>query len=152
MSRLISTTLASIALLASLGAPGMVLASEFVLDAPELGSTVAVLGDAEITLAPSATGAASGETMAADDMANMSGGTDTTVNTNAALSHQELTATSTGNTIQATDLNMVSGDVNFDAGSLGNFNGIGNFVINTGANNVLQGSINVTIATTTPVP
>jgi hypothetical protein len=55
---------------------------------------------------------------------------------------QTLTATSSNNTITAQSID--NGDVNFAPNSL-NFHGIGNFVINTGNNNVLQGSLSVTI-------
>jgi hypothetical protein len=55
---------------------------------------------------------------------------------------QDLKATVTGNQITAGTVQ--SGDVNIGANALG-FNGIGNFVINTGNNNVLQGSLSVTV-------
>jgi hypothetical protein len=59
---------------------------------------------------------------------------------------QQLTGTTSGNTVTAGVLN--SGDVSFGAEALDGFSGIGNFVINTGANNTLQGAINISIATT----
>jgi hypothetical protein len=58
---------------------------------------------------------------------------------------QNLDATSTGNTINAD--NVQSGGVNFSGNALNGFNGIGNFVINTGNNNTLQGSLSVTVVT-----
>jgi hypothetical protein len=60
-----------------------------------------------------------------------------------ALTNQSLTATSTGNMINASSVN--AGDVTFGANVFSGFNGIGNFVINTGNNNVLQGSLSVTV-------
>ncbi|MET0338435.1 MAG: hypothetical protein ABW063_11840 [Caulobacter sp.] len=62
-----------------------------------------------------------------------------------ALSEQHLSATNTGNSVSGQT--VISGEVNFGPGSLQNFNGVGNFVVNTGANNNLQGAINITIVT-----
>lgn len=61
------------------------------------------------------------------------------------LSDQNLSATSSGNTVNAQVLN--SGDIQFTSGALQGFNGVGNFVVNTGANNNLQGAISITIVT-----
>ncbi len=65
------------------------------------------------------------------------------------LSEQDLSATSSGNSITADTVR--SGDVNFGAGALSAFSGVGNFVVNTGNNNNLQGAISVNIITT-PTP
>ncbi|HVI30574.1 hypothetical protein [Phenylobacterium sp.] len=59
------------------------------------------------------------------------------------LSRQQLSATSSGNVVNAGSL--TSGPVTFAADALDGFAGIGNFVINTGANNTLQGAINISI-------
>lgn len=66
------------------------------------------------------------------------------------LTNQQLTATNTGNTITAGS--VTNGDITFSGNSLGNYNGIGNFVSNTGNNNNLQGSISVTIVTAPTLP
>lgn len=63
------------------------------------------------------------------------------------LSHQELSATNTGNTIGGS---VQSGDVTFSQDALSGFTGVGNFVINTGANNNLQGAISINIVTAGP--
>ncbi|MFC3076722.1 hypothetical protein ACFODL_01335 [Phenylobacterium terrae] len=55
---------------------------------------------------------------------------------------QTLTATASGNSIGG---DLLSGDVNFSDGALDNFSGVGNVVINTGANSNLQGSVLVTV-------
>lgn len=55
---------------------------------------------------------------------------------------QNLNATVTGNRITAGTVS--TGAVNIGDNALG-FHGIGNFVINTGNNNVLQGSLSVTV-------
>lgn len=62
------------------------------------------------------------------------------------LADQQLTATSSGNSVTAGTLR--SGDIAFSEGALNSFSGVGNFVVNTGNNNVLQGAISVTIVTT----
>ncbi len=43
---------------------------------------------------------------------------------------------------------VTSGAVNFSDNALSGFRGIGNFVVNTGANNTLQGAINISVVTT----
>ncbi|MDB5480244.1 MAG: hypothetical protein JWO83_1297 [Caulobacteraceae bacterium] len=60
-----------------------------------------------------------------------------------AITAQTLTASDGGNSISAA--NVQTGAVSFEAGALQGFNGIGNFVINTGNNNILQGSLSVTV-------
>ena len=70
-------------------------------------------------------------------------GVDTTV-----LSEQQLNATNSGNSVIANTLH--TGDVAFSTSALSGFAGVGNFVINTGNNSNLQGTINVSIVTTAP--
>lgn len=70
-------------------------------------------------------------------------GVDTTV-----LSEQQLNATTSGNSVIATT--MHTGDVAFSTSALSGFAGVGNFVINTGNNSNLQGTINVSIVTNAP--
>jgi hypothetical protein len=82
----------------------------------------------------------------AGEMAEASGGQGVTVEV---LTRQQLVGTTTGNTVNAGTL--TSGAVAFDANALDGFSGVGNFVINTGANNTLQGAINLSIVTT-PAP
>ena len=137
MSRIAPSILASIALLAIIGAPGLALADEL------------PLSGAELKLAPALAADAAPQTMSQDDLAKMSGGADVTVNETTALSNQELTAVSDHNTVNG---NLTTGQVNFAPGSLSDFTGLGNFVVNTGANNILQGTISVSIATGNPAP
>lgn len=59
------------------------------------------------------------------------------------LTNQNLSAISTGNTVEAGT--VVSGDISFTGDALSGFSGIGNFVVNTGHNNTLQGSISVSV-------
>jgi len=84
-----------------------------------------------------------GEVLEDSDLAELSGGQAVTVT---AQTTQTLTSTSTGNTV--TGGTIGSGEVSIGAGAFSGYSGIGNFVINTGHNNTLQGSIGVTVAIT----
>ena len=79
------------------------------------------------------------------EMEEASGGQGVTVEV---LTRQQLSGSTSGNTVNAGTL--TSGDVSFGAEALDGFSGIGNFVINTGANNTLQGAINISVVTTPP--
>jgi hypothetical protein len=59
---------------------------------------------------------------------------------------QTMTAVNTGNSVNGDTIG--SGAVNLGSGAFNGYDGIGNFVINTGHNNNLQGSISVSIAMT----
>jgi hypothetical protein len=59
------------------------------------------------------------------------------------LSDQDLVAVNNGNTIVAGRVG--SGDISIDRGAFEGFAGIGNFVINSGHNNNLQGAITINI-------
>jgi hypothetical protein len=84
--------------------------------------------------------------LSSEEMAALSGGDSVSVEVS---TRQQLTGTTTGNTITAGTL--TSGPVTFSQDSLSGFNGIGNFVVNTGANNTLQGAINISVVST-PTP
>jgi hypothetical protein len=58
-------------------------------------------------------------------------------------SNQTVTATNSGNTITAD--NVETGDVVLGANAFSGFSGIGNFVMNTGNNNNLQGTVSVIV-------
>lgn len=60
-----------------------------------------------------------------------------------ALTRQALTASSRDNSV--TGQTVGSGDVTIGSDAFSGFNGIGNFVVNTGHNNVLQGSLSVQV-------
>lgn len=97
------------------------------------------------TPAPTAT-AADTELLSLEDMDALSGGTGVQVLVD---TNQVLTATNTGNTVIGDTVG--SGQVNIGSGAFSGYDGIGNFVINTGHNNNLQSSMNVTIVLP-PVP
>ena len=63
---------------------------------------------------------------------------------------QVLTATNTGNTVSGDVVS--SGQVNIGANAFSGYDGIGNFVINTGHNNNLQSSMNVAVVLAPPDP
>ncbi|HEY8570968.1 hypothetical protein [Phenylobacterium sp.] len=81
--------------------------------------------------------------LTAEEMESASGGQGISVEV---LTRQQLSGTTSGNTVTAGTL--TSGDVSFGADALDGFSGVGNFVINTGANNTLQGAINISVVTT----
>jgi hypothetical protein len=78
------------------------------------------------------------QAVSSDDLAGMSGGANTAV----ALTNQSLSAVNSG-TVSADQLS--TGNVTLQSNAFSGFNGVGNFVINTGNNNNLQGSLSVTI-------
>lgn len=64
----------------------------------------------------------------------------------AVINEQQLKAMNSGNSVTATD--VTNGPVNLSAGAFSGFSGLGNFVINTGNNNNLQGTMSVNIMLT----
>jgi hypothetical protein len=62
---------------------------------------------------------------------------------------QQVTAANSGNSITADS--VVSGDITFADNALSGFNGVGNFIFNTGANNNLQGVVSVNVVSV-PAP
>ena len=60
------------------------------------------------------------------------------------ISNQDLTATNSGNTVNAQAVD--TGDITFSGNALTGYAGVGNFVSNTGNNNNLQGTISINIA------
>jgi hypothetical protein len=82
------------------------------------------------------------QALSLDEMESLSGGQGVNVEV---LTRQQLSGTTSGNTVNAGTL--TSGAVSFSRDALNGFNGVGNFVINTGANNTLQGAINISIVT-----
>lgn len=81
--------------------------------------------------------------LSAEAMGEISAGTEVSM---LVLTKQQLTATTSNNIVNADTL--LSGAVTFSPNALTGFAGIGNFVINTGANNSLQGAINVSVVST----
>jgi len=80
--------------------------------------------------------------VSSSDLAAMSGGESPKSIT---ITNQTLSATNSGNTISADSL--VTGDISVPTAAFSGFNGVGNFVFNTGNNNNLQGNLSVTILT-----
>ena len=67
-----------------------------------------------------------------------------------ATSEQLLHATNSGNSVNGKTIG--SGDITIGPGAFAGFSGIGNFVMNSGHNNNLQGAITINIATGAPTP
>jgi hypothetical protein len=65
-------------------------------------------------------------------------------------SDQLLQATNSGNSVNANT--VTTGGMRIDANAFSGFNGVGNFVMNSGNNNNLQGAITINIVTTAPNP
>lgn len=80
------------------------------------------------------------ETLSAEDLSGIRAGEAPQL---VVANRQTVTALSTDNVVSADSI--VSGDVNFSQGAFGNFNGIGNIVVNTGNNNAIQGTLSVTV-------
>jgi hypothetical protein len=93
-------------------------------------------------VAPDAKAVPSAQPLSPEDMEAATGGQGVSIE---ALTQQQLSGVTSGNTVTAGTL--TSGQVTFGPGALDGFHGVGNFVINTGANNTLQGAINISIVT-----
>jgi hypothetical protein len=85
------------------------------------------------------------EVLSMEDMEALAGGTGVDIVT---ITNQVLTATNTGNTVIGDTVG--SGDVNIGADAFSGYSGLGNFVINTGHNNNLQASMNVSVVMAPP--
>ncbi|MBX9745436.1 MAG: hypothetical protein K2X34_00945 [Hyphomonadaceae bacterium] len=75
-----------------------------------------------------------------EDMDALAGGTGVDI---VVITDQTLTATNTGNTVTGDVVG--SGQVTLGSGAFNGYSGLGNFVINTGHNNNLQSSMNVSV-------
>lgn len=84
--------------------------------------------------------------LSADEMSGVHAGAESKVSV---LTNQQVSGVTSGNSITAGTL--TSGMISFSPDALNGYSGVGNFVINTGANNTLQGSINISIVTA-PAP
>lgn len=81
-----------------------------------------------------------GDVLNTDDMDHLTVGTGVDIVT---LTNQTLTAVNTGNTVNGETVS--SGDVNIGTDAFSGYSGLANFVINTGHNNNLQASLNLTV-------
>jgi hypothetical protein len=80
--------------------------------------------------------------LAASDLAQMSGGA---APSGIAVTTQDLSASNSDNSLSANSI--VTGNINVPAGAFNGYNGVGNFVFNTGNNNNVQGALSITILT-----
>lgn len=103
--------------------------------------------EAALPAPASAVSANEAELLSLEDMEALAGGTGIEVIVD---TDQILTAINTGNSVTGDVVG--SGDVNIGSGAFSGYDGIGNFVINTGHNNNLQSSMNVSIVLAPPTP
>jgi hypothetical protein len=87
------------------------------------------------------------EILSLEDMDALSGGTGVEVVID---TDQVLTATNTGNAVIGDVVG--SGQVNIGSNAFSGYEGIGNFIINTGHNNNLQSSMSVSVVLAPPDP
>jgi len=132
---------------AVLGAPIVMfatIASAQVAPAPGVSDVVVeALSAAPVTPVPaSGSSAASSQALSLDELENENGRQGVYVYANTT---QALTATNSGNSITADHVG--SGNITLTEGAFAGFAGIGNFVINSGHNNNLQGSLSIMIVT-----
>lgn len=130
----LSHTLPALALLALASAPAAAFAADDAIGA--------LLAGADTAAAEEVAGL---ETVESSDLAEMRGG-DVHVE-DSIMSTQELTAVNSDNQIVG---DVHAGDVNLSGDALRGFNGVGNFVVNTGAQSNLQGSITINILSVAP--
>ncbi len=104
-------------------------------------AAVALVLASQAMAAPVQTTSSLPQPLSPSDLAHLSGGS------SIALTNQNLDAINAGNQINAGSVN--TGDINVPDGAFNGFNGVGNFVFNTGNNNNLQGTLSVTILTPT---
>jgi hypothetical protein len=80
------------------------------------------------------------EVLSLEDLDQLAGGDGVEINM---LTAQTLTAINTGNKVIGQT--VTSGDLNIGANAFSGFDGVGNFVLNTGHNNNLQSALNISI-------
>ena len=125
---------------------GLVFASPAFADQPDAPLSFWAAGDLASQQAPdpaTATAflaAADESVISSDEMESLAGGTGIGP---AVITAQNLNAINTGNTVSGVVVG--SGEINIDSSAFSNFNGVGNFVLNTGHNNNLQSSLSVSI-------
>jgi hypothetical protein len=86
--------------------------------------------------------------LTSSDLKDASGGKNTTTNVLiGAVTDQSLAASNTGNTMTVGG-DITNGSVSINPNAFSGFNGVGNFVMNTGNQNNVQGALNITIVLT----
>jgi hypothetical protein len=85
-------------------------------------------------------------TVSDDELESMSGGANTV--TTILTTEQSLTAMNSGNSVSGQTVG--SGAITIGTDAFSGFSGIGNFVVNTGHNNNLQGSLSVQVTVLPP--
>ena len=112
-----------------------------------LAGGLAFASSAAAEEAPTPVSADEAEMLSLEDMAALSGGDGVTV---AVITDQTLNAVNAGNQVIGDVVG--SGQVTLGSGAFSGYSGLGNFVINTGHNNNLQSSMNVSVVLAPPAP
>jgi hypothetical protein len=107
-----------------------------------IASLTMLAGHSSMAWANDADKVALPEPVAVSDLAEMSGGASPT---GIAVTTQDLSASNSDNSLTANSI--VTGNISLPAGAFNGYNGVGNFVFNTGNNNNVQGSLSITIVT-----
>ncbi len=123
----------SVSALALLGTPCLVHAEDVPAPAPAVVQP-------QTQVAPTAAAPTDPAPLSLNDLDGISAGTDTSYNV---ITNQQLTATNSGNMINA--MTVTNGNISFAGNALSGYNGVGNFVMNTGNNNNLLGSVSVSV-------
>jgi len=88
-----------------------------------------------------------GELLTSDDMQALAGGTGVDVHV---ITEGTLDAVNSGNSVSGDVVG--SGQIDIGANAFAGYSGLGNFVINSGHNNNLQSSMNVSVVLAPPAP
>jgi hypothetical protein len=107
-----------------------------------------VTGDASNAALGAATPLGDSAPISSADLGSTTGGANVTTNTNmnvliGAVTDQTLSASNTNNTMSAGSI--INGALNISPNAFNGFSGVGNFVMNTGNQNNVQGNLSVTI-------
>lgn len=105
-----------------------------------LAGSLAFAGAASAEDLPASAEGGDAELLSLEDMGALSGGTGADV---LVITEQTLNAVNHGNNVIGETI--VSGDVSLATNAFSGYSGLGNFIINTGHNNNLQSSMNVSI-------
>lgn len=120
-------------------------------DTSSMANAGAAIGNAALGAANSAMSAKDAATdsifgaiapLTGGDLGGATGGSN--IIANIAMTEQTLSATNTGNTMTVGG-SLTNGPVSVDSGAFAGFNGVGNFLMNTGNQNNVQGTLNVNI-------
>jgi hypothetical protein len=112
------------------------------IEAPDPVLPASVLPESASTAVPSPAPAAASQALSLEELQEESGRQGIQIYAGA---NQNLSAVNSGNSIHADQVG--SGNITLSEGAFAGFSGIGNFVVNSGHNNNLQGSLSIILVT-----